>query len=97
MSKDATTIKEKQRIEVVQQVMDGRRIQVDASWHDWLEGRGPWLTQVGGIDEATSTTWCSFEEAETTSSYLHLLERVTGKQGVPPVGPLPKLKKTLWN
>jgi hypothetical protein len=27
--------------------------QVDGSRHDWLEGRGPWLTLVGAIDDAT--------------------------------------------
>ena len=27
-------------------------VQVDGSRHDWLEGRGPWLTLVGGIERA---------------------------------------------
>ena len=31
----------------------GMLLQVDGSRHDWLEGRGPWLTLVGGIDDAT--------------------------------------------
>jgi len=31
----------------------GLLVQVDGSRHDWLEGRGPWLTLVGGIDDAT--------------------------------------------
>lgn len=28
-------------------------IQWDGSHHDWLEKRGPWLTLVGAIDDAT--------------------------------------------
>jgi len=28
-------------------------LQIDGSRHDWLEGRGPWLTLVGAIDDAT--------------------------------------------
>ena len=31
----------------------GLLLQVDDSRHDWLEGRGPRLTLVGGIDDAT--------------------------------------------
>ena len=28
-------------------------LQVDGSRHDWLEGRGPELTLIAGIDDAT--------------------------------------------
>ena len=31
----------------------GMLLQVDGSKHDWLEGRGPWLNLVSGIDDAT--------------------------------------------
>src|SRR5436190_9245043 len=30
----------------------GMLLQIDASPHDWLEGRGPYLTLVGAIDDA---------------------------------------------
>jgi len=32
---------------------EGLLLQLDGSRHDWLEGRGPWLTLVGAIDDAT--------------------------------------------
>ena len=32
---------------------EGMLLQVDGSRHDWLEGRGPELTLIAGIDDAT--------------------------------------------
>ena len=32
----------------------GMLLQTDGSRHDWLEGRGPWLTLVGMIDDANN-------------------------------------------
>ena len=31
----------------------GMMLQTDGSWHDWLEGRGPKMTLLGFIDDAT--------------------------------------------
>lgn len=40
-------------------------LQIDASRHDWQEGRGPWLSLVGGIDDATGVVpWATFRERE---------------------------------
>ena len=61
----------------------GMLLQVDASPHDWLEGRGPWLTLVGSIDDATGHVWAHFEEAETTWAYLDLMEEIFHTQGIP--------------
>jgi hypothetical protein len=61
----------------------GMLLQIDASPHDWLEGRGPWLTLVGSIDDATGHVWGHFEEAETTWAYLDLMEEVFYTQGIP--------------
>jgi len=61
----------------------GMMLQIDASPHDWLEGRGPWLTLVGGKDDATSFVWARFEEAETTWGYLDLMREVITTHGVP--------------
>src|SRR3989338_5409662 len=61
----------------------GMMLQLDASRHDWLEGRGPWLLLVGGIDDATNQVWAHFEEAETTWAYLNLMEGVFLSQGLP--------------
>ena len=32
---------------------EGMLLQVDGSRHDWLQGRGPYLTLVGAVDDAT--------------------------------------------
>jgi len=61
----------------------GMMLQVDASDHDWLEGRGPRLTLLGAIDDATSFAWCRFEQAETTWGYLALLRSILLTEGVP--------------
>jgi transposase len=61
----------------------GMMLQIDASPHDWLEGRGPWLTLVGAKDDATGFVWAHFEEAETTWSYLGLMEEVFKTHGLP--------------
>jgi len=61
----------------------GMMLQIDASPHDWLQGRGPWLTLVGGKDDATGYVWAHFEEAETTWGYLDLLREVISTHGVP--------------
>lgn len=61
----------------------GMMLQLDASLHDWLEGRGPWLSLVGGIDDATNQVWAHFEEAETTWAYFNLMEGIFLSQGLP--------------
>lgn len=61
----------------------GMMIQIDASPHDWLEGRGPWLTLVGGRDDASNHGWACFETAETTWSYLDLMGGIFAEHGLP--------------
>jgi transposase len=61
----------------------GMLLQIDASPHDWLEGRGPYLTLVGAIDDATGRAWVRFAEAETTWAYLLLMREVALSQGLP--------------
>jgi transposase len=61
----------------------GMMLQIDASPHDWLQGRGPWLTLLGGKDDATGYVWAHFEEAETTWGYLDLMREVITTHGVP--------------
>ena len=61
----------------------GMMIQIDASFHDWLEGRGPWMTLVGGIDDATSFVWARFENTENSWGYLRLFESIVLSHGVP--------------
>jgi hypothetical protein len=61
----------------------GEMAQADASAHDWLEGRGPMLTLVGMIDDATDRAALRFYEAETTEAYMDILRRWIEKHGRP--------------
>lgn len=61
----------------------GVMIQVDASRHDWLEGRGPWMTLVGGKDDATGYVWAHFVPSETTWAYMGLVEQIALSHGLP--------------
>jgi len=61
----------------------GAMIQIDASPHDWLEVRGPWLTLVGGKDDATGYVWARFEESETTWGYMELMRDIITTHGIP--------------
>ena len=62
----------------------GMLIQVDASHHDWLEGRGPRLVLVGGVDDATSGLISGhFRAREDTAGYLRLLHESVEEHGIP--------------
>jgi transposase len=62
----------------------GLLLQVDGSKHDWLEGRGPWLTLVGGIDDATGiVTGAIFREQEDALGYLVVLRQTATGYGLP--------------
>ena len=61
----------------------GVMLQIDASAHDWLEGRGPRLTLVGAIDDATGFGWYHFSDSETTWTYLLLMRRIFLSAGLP--------------
>lgn len=62
----------------------GMLLQVDASDHDWLEGRGPKLTLVGAVDDATSdVVWAHFQAEEDSAGYLLLLRETVRTHGVP--------------
>ena len=58
-------------------------IQMDGSDHDWLEGRGPRLTLIGGIDDATGTVWACFRLGEDTRGYFEVLAEILEERGVP--------------
>jgi transposase len=63
---------------------EGMLVQVDGSRHDWLEGRGPWLTLVGAIDDATSTLlFATFRDEEDTAGYLQLVRDLASGHGLP--------------
>src|SRR5919197_3465009 len=62
----------------------GMLLQVDGSRHDWLEGRGPLLTLVGAIDDATGVVpWACFREQEDAQGYFEVLRETVRRKGVP--------------
>jgi transposase len=62
----------------------GLLVQVDGSRHDWLEGRGPWLTLVGGIDDATGVlVGAVFREQEDGVGYLTMVRDMARRYGLP--------------
>ncbi|MGH7697804.1 MAG: helix-turn-helix domain-containing protein [Candidatus Dormibacteria bacterium] len=63
---------------------EGCLLQVDGSRHDWLEGRGPYLTLVGAIDDATGlVVGATFREQEDAQGYFQVLRQVVLTKGVP--------------
>lgn len=63
---------------------EGMLLQWDGSRHDWLEGRGPWLTLVGAIDDATGTVAAArFRLQEDAQGYLLVLRDILHTSGSP--------------
>jgi len=62
----------------------GQLLQIDGSPFDWLEGRGPTMTLLGAIDDATSTVIAlHFRPTEDLHGYATLLHQVFTTVGVP--------------
>jgi transposase len=63
---------------------EGMLIQVDGSWHDWLEGRGPEITLIASIDDATGKVpYALFREEEDAQGYFLLLGEIVRRKGNP--------------
>ena len=63
---------------------EGMLLQIDGSRHDWLEGRGPRLTLIGAVDDATGTVpFALFREQEDAHGYLLMLKEIIERRGVP--------------
>jgi transposase len=62
----------------------GMLLQTDGSRHDWLGERGPRLTLVAAIDDATGViTGATFREQEDAAGYLTVLRETIRRHGVP--------------
>lgn len=62
----------------------GMLLQMDGSLHAWLEDRGPVMTLIAGIDDATNIVeGAMFREREDAAGYLHMLSQVVQSQGCP--------------
>jgi hypothetical protein len=59
-------------------------LQIDGSRHDWLQGRGPYLTLLAAIDDATGTVpYALFREQEDAQGYFLLLQGMIATKGIP--------------
>jgi transposase len=62
----------------------GMLLQTDGSRHDWLEGRGPWLTLIAYIDDATNqVSGATFRDEEDAAGYFLGLREICLTQGIP--------------
>ena len=62
----------------------GMLLQIDASRHDWLEGRGPYLSLFGGIDDATGEVpYALFRHQEDAQGYFLLTRQIVVTKGIP--------------
>lgn len=62
----------------------GMLLQVDGSDHAWLEGRGPRLTLLGAVDDATGEVVAArFRHEEDAHGYMLLLQRIVLERGIP--------------
>jgi len=62
----------------------GMLLQADGSRHDWLEGRGPYLTLIAGIDDATGVvTGGTFRDHEDAAGYFEMLRQTVAGHGLP--------------
>src|SRR2546425_645771 len=62
----------------------GLLVQIDGSDHDWLEQRGPRLTLIAVMDDATGEVLAAtFRDEEDAHGYLHVFHALTQTKGIP--------------
>ena len=62
----------------------GQLVQLDGSPYDWLQGRGPAMTLLGAIDDATSEVVAlHFRPTEDLHGYATLLQQMVVAYGLP--------------
>lgn len=61
----------------------GEMVQMDGSFHAWLEGRGPHGCLIDMVDDATNTTWAQLGEQETIWAVADGLRDWIERYGVP--------------
>jgi transposase len=63
---------------------EGMLLQMDGSYHRWLEDRGPWLMLYLAIDDATGTVpYALFRGRENTLGYFELMKEIINRHGIP--------------
>ena len=62
----------------------GSMIQIDGSPHDWLQGRGPKMSLIGGVDDASSKfTGLIFRPGEDLHGYACVFQQIFTRYGLP--------------
>jgi transposase len=62
----------------------GMLLQIDGSPHDWLEGRGPRMSLIGAIDDATGKMpYAVFRGQEDALGYFILMRGIVAGYGIP--------------
>src|SRR6266851_2542688 len=68
----------------VRYAQEGMLVQIDGSRHAWLEERGPWLTLLAAIDDATGKLAAAvFREEEDAAGYFLLVRQLVERNGRP--------------
>ena len=63
---------------------EGMLLQIDGSRHNWLDGRGPHLTLIGAVDDATGTVpFALFRQQEDAHGYMLMLREIIDRHGIP--------------
>jgi transposase len=72
------------RLRRLARAREGEMLLLDASLHHWLEDRGPQLTLLGFLDDATrKVVAAEFFPTEDARGYFRLLHRLLRRHGVP--------------
>ncbi len=61
----------------------GELVQLDGSFHAWLEQRGPMLCLMNMVDDATGATWSQLHEQETIGAAADVVRGWVERYGVP--------------
>jgi len=63
---------------------EGMMLQYDTSDHDWLEGRGPKIKLIGGIDDATGNVpYAQFVYEDSVQENMATLRKIVEIKGIP--------------
>lgn len=74
----------KHRARRLREGREGALVQIDGSPFDWLEGRGPWMTLVGAIDDASGRILgATFRPHEDLHGYATLFQQLFITHGLP--------------
>jgi transposase len=72
------------RLRRLARAREGEMLLLDASLHHWLEDRGPQLTLLGFLDDATRKVIAAeFFLGEEARGYFRLLQRLLRRHGIP--------------